>query len=115
MSSQTGSDYILVVKYIEPFALTEDFEIAFSGDEQLSGLTKPTVVVRRYADGREEPIRGMRFVGVDRRILKDIVLAGPQQDFIGMTDHSSGRYGLGPTSGSLFLGPYPQFLSKKLN
>ena len=99
LAKQTGSDYVLVVKHIEPLALTEDFEIAFSGDEQLSGLTMPTEVVRRYSDGREEPVRGLRFVGVDRRVLKDIVLAGEQQDFIGLMDDSSGRYMLGPTNG----------------
>lgn len=99
LAKQTGSDYVLVVKHIEPLSLTEDFEIAFSGDEQLSGLTMPTEVVRRYSDGREEPVRGLRFVGVDRRVLKDIVLAGEQQDFIGLMDDSSGRYMLGPTNG----------------
>ena len=114
LSSQTGSEYILVVKYIEPFALTENFEIAFSGDEQLSGLTTPTVVVRRYADGHEEPVRGLRFVGVDRRVLKDIVLAGPQEDFIGMTDDSNGRYGLGPTSGQPVSWSVPSVLIEEV-
>lgn len=99
LAKQTGNDYVLVIKYLEPLALSEDFEVAFTGDEQLSGLTTPTRVVRRYADGREEPVRGLKFVGVDRRVLKDIVLAGPQQDYVGLMDDADGRYFMSPTGG----------------
>lgn len=114
LAKQTGSDYILVVKHIEPFALTYDFEIAFSGDEQLSGLTSPSVVVRRYADGREEPIRNARFVGVDKRVLKDIVLAGPQQEFMGRMDDSTGRYMIGATSGRPVSWSVPSILIEEM-
>ena len=82
----------MVIKYLEPLAASEDFEVAFTGDEQLSGLTTPSRVVRRYADGQEEPVRGLKFVGVDRRVLKDIVIAGPQQDYSGLMDDADGRY-----------------------
>ena len=36
MARQTGQDYILVVKKVEPLALSSNFEIAFSGDGPLS-------------------------------------------------------------------------------
>ena len=45
LAKQTGNDYVLVIKYLEPLALSEDFEVAFTGDEQLSGLTTPSRVV----------------------------------------------------------------------
>lgn len=114
LAKQTGNDYVLVIKHIEPLALTEDFEIAFSGDEQLSGLTTPSVVVRRYADGREEPVRGLKFVGVDRRVLKDIVLAGPQQDFVGLMDDSDGRYMMSPTGGRPVSWSVPSILISEM-
>ena len=114
LAKQTGNDYVLVIKHIEPLALTEDFEIAFSGDEQLSGLTTPSVVVRRYADGREEPVRGLKFVGVDRRVLKDIVLAGPQQDFVGLMDESDGRYFMSPTGGRPVSWSVPSILISEM-
>ena len=114
LAKQTGNDYVLVIKHIEPLALTEDFEIAFSGDEQLSGLTTPSVVVRRYADGREEPVRGLKFVGVDRRVLKDIVLAGPQQDFVGLMDDSDGRYFMSPTGGRPVSWSVPSILISEM-
>ena len=100
LAKQTGNDYVLVIKYLEPLALSEDFEVAFTGDEQLSGLTTPNKVVRRYADGREGPFEGLKFVGVDRRVLKDIVLAGPQQDYVGLMDDADGSYfAKSPTGG----------------
>ncbi len=114
LAKQTGNDYVLVIKHIEPLALTEDFEIAFSGDEQLSGLTTPSVVVRRYADGTEEPVRGLKFVGVDRRVLKDIVLAGPQQDFVGLMDESDGRYFMSPTGGRPVSWSVPSILISEM-
>jgi hypothetical protein len=99
MASQTGLDYVLVIKHIEPLSQTNMFEIAFSGSEQLSGLTLPTETYRLYADGHIEPVRGASFVGIDRKILRDIVLAGEQSPFIGLKDDSSGRYGIGSLSG----------------
>ena len=99
MAEQAGLDYVLLVKHIETLAMTTQMEVAFSGDEQLSGLTNPTEIVRLYADGHEEPIRGASFVGVNRKVLRDIVAAGPQSDFIGMMDSDSQRYMIGYTGG----------------
>ena len=114
LAKQTGNDYVLVIKYLEPLALSEDFEVAFTGDEQLSGLTTPSRVVRRYADGREEPVRGLKFVGVDRRVLKDIVLAGPQQDYVGLMDDADGRYFMSPTGGRPVSWSVPSILISEM-
>ena len=101
MAEQAGLDYILVVRKITPLSLNEDFEIAFSGDGPMSGLTRPLEVYRLYGDGTEIPVRNAQFVGVDRRILRDIVSAGPQGEWLSVLDapHNGGRYGLSPTRG----------------
>ena len=99
MAKQTGLDYVLIIKQIEPLSQTNMFEIAFSGSEQLSGITLPTEAYRLYIDGRTEPVRGLTFVGVDRKVLRDIIFAGEQSDFIGMKDDCTGRYGIGPIGG----------------
>ena len=99
LARQTGQDYLLVVKQVEPLAMTDNFEIAFSGDGPLSGLTLPLEIYRLYSDGREEPVRGASFVGVDRRVLRDITMAGEQSEMIGLMDDHYGRYGLGYAGG----------------
>lgn len=37
------------------------------------GLTQPYEIYKVYADGREEPVRGLQFTNVTTRILRDIV------------------------------------------
>ena len=103
LAQQADLDYILHIRHITPLSLNEDFEIAFSGDGPLAGLTRPLEVVRIYKDGREEVIRGLQFVGVTRNTLKDIVLAGPQGNTVTVLDGSHGGdiYSISPTSGIL--------------
>ncbi len=45
-------------------------QLGGSSDE---GLTQPYEIFKIYADGREEPIRGLQFTDVNVRILRDIV------------------------------------------
>ncbi len=40
-------------------------------------LPPPVVIVRRFADGREELVRGAAFAAVHRYVLRDLVAAGP--------------------------------------
>ena len=102
LAKQTGRDYVLVVRQLTPLPLSEDFEIAFSGDGPLAGLTEATEIYRLYNDGRTEPIHGMKFIGVDRRVLRDISAAGVQSEWRGMmdSDPSSGRHGMGAFTGA---------------
>ena len=86
MSRQAGNKYVLVVRAPNTTWLDDSLEIAFSGDSPLSGLSKPLEMVRLYKDGREEVVRGGSFFGVDRRILRDIVMAGPQSAWVNMID-----------------------------
>jgi hypothetical protein len=92
---------VLIIRRVEPLGLTEDFEVALSGDGPLSGLTRPLEVHRLYPDGREERVRGLSFTGVDRRVLRDIAAAGPTGPAHTVLDGPSGpaRYSLGAIDG----------------
>ncbi len=71
-------DHVLVVRRLEEPAVTQMRQ--WSGySRNDSPLPPPVEMVRVYADGREEPLRDAAFVGVDRRVLRDLVAAGPSQ------------------------------------
>jgi hypothetical protein len=101
MARQAGRDYVLVVRRLAPPALSEKFDVAFTGDAPLSGLTTPYEAYRLYADGREMPVRGLGFLGVDRRALRDIVAAGKVGAPVGEMDSTPGpqQYTIGPVGG----------------
>jgi hypothetical protein len=101
LARPTLQPYLLVVEEMEPPAMSEDFHVAFSGEGPLPGLTRPTRAWRLYPDGRREPVRGLSFVGVDRRVLRDIVLAGRTEDPVGVMDAAPGsqRFGIGALGG----------------
>lgn len=101
LARQTVQPYLLVVERMEPPALAEDFRVAFSGEAPLPGLTRPTRAWRLYPDGRREPVRGLSFVGVDRRVLRDVVLAGRVEAPRSELDAEPGpqRFGIGPVGG----------------
>ena len=116
LARQAGLDYVLVVQRVEPVGLTEDFEVALSGDRPLSGLTRPIEVVRRYADGREELVRGLSFSGVDRRVLRDIAMAGALGPPVDVLDSAGGpaRYSLGSLDGLRVTWRVPSVLITEL-
>ena len=101
LASKAGLDYVLVIRRVEPPALSEDFHVAFSGEGPLPGLTRPVEAYRLYADGREEPVRGLSFVGVDRRVLRDIVMAGDVGEPVDVLDAGMGsrRFSVGAVGG----------------
>lgn len=101
LAAQTGHDYVLVIRRLEPPALSGELDIVFTGEGPLPGLTSPYEAYRLYADGREEIVRGLRFSGVDRRLLKDIALASAGAGLVDTLDGppGPGRYHIGPTGG----------------
>lgn len=104
LSLARGADlpYVLVVRRVEPPALAEDFEVAFTGDGPLAGLTRPLEVVRLYRDGHEEPVQPtLSFVGIDRRVMRDIAAAGAIDDWVGVLDAPAGprRFSIGSVGG----------------
>ena len=97
MARSAGLPYVLLVKRLSPPSMEDNIEFSVTGDEPMAGLTTPTEIVRLYPDGREEPVRGLRFVGADRRTLRDIVAAGRTQAPAQMLDVPGGadRFGWG--------------------
>jgi len=95
-AKQAGLPYVLVVRRLVPPSMADSFEFSVTGDEPLAGLTAPTEIYRLYADGREEPVRGLQFVGVDRRVLRDIVASARTSQVVEMLDvpGASRRFGL---------------------
>jgi len=96
-----GLAYVIVIRRITPPSLSEDFEFAVTGEGPLAGLTPPDEAYRLYVDGREEPIRGLQFSGVDRRVLRDIIASGRTAHAVEMLDGSgtSERFTLGEAGG----------------
>jgi hypothetical protein len=95
-----GRDWIFVVRRLqEPAVLGLSDEGRFEDSDQAVVLPPPVAIVRRYADGREEPLRGAAFAGVHRWVLRDIVAAGPVGHSDYMAPASGGYAGLGPTEG----------------
>lgn len=101
LARQAGLPYVLVVRRLAPPAMSEDFEIAFSGEGPLAGLTRPVEAYRLYPDGRQEPVRGLSFVGVDRRAMRDIAMAGARGPAVGVMDGAPGsqRFSVGSVGG----------------
>jgi len=101
LSSQTINDGVLVIRRLEPPSMTEDFDIFFTGEGPPPGLTPPYEAYMLYADGREQPVRGVTFVGVDRRVLREVVMAGDPGEYVGVMDSSPGprRYNIGAVGG----------------
>jgi len=101
LSSQTINDGVLVIRRLEPPSMTEDFDIFFTGEGPPPGLTPPYEAYMLYPDGREQPVRGVSFVGVDRRVLREVVMAGAPGDYVGVMDASPGprRYNIGAVGG----------------
>ncbi len=97
LAKSAGLSHVLIVKRLSPPSMEENLEFSVTGDEPMAGLTTPTEVVKLYADGREEPVRGLRFVGADRRSLRDIVAAGKTSVPVQMLDVPGGsdRFGWG--------------------
>ena len=81
LAKSAGLSHVLIVKRLSPPSMEENLEFSVTGDEPMAGLTTPTEVVKLYADGREEPVRGLRFVGADRRSLRVRALYLPRGAF----------------------------------
>jgi len=111
-----GLSYVIVIRRITPPSLSEDFEFAVTGEGPLAGLTPPEEAYRLYADGREEPIRGLQFSGVDRRVLRDIIASGKTSTAVEMLDGggTSERFALGEAGGIPVSWAVPSVLISEL-
>ena len=89
-AAKAGRSGVLVIRKLEPFSLADDFRLFFTGSGAPAGLTEPLEAVLRYADGREEPVRGLSFVGVDARVLRDLAASGEAGEFFDLHDGGTG-------------------------
>ncbi|MBM4391996.1 MAG: hypothetical protein FJ090_12815 [Deltaproteobacteria bacterium] len=101
LARQVGLDRVLVIERIRPPAMADRLDITISGEGPPPGLTDPYEACLLDRQGHCEPVRNLRFVGVDRRSLRDIVAAGPGAGPIDTLDGPPGpeRFGIGSTGG----------------
>jgi hypothetical protein len=98
-----GRDHVLVIQRLQVPAVRGLAQgsgfVMLGGSEDGPALPPPVAIIRLYADGREELLRGAAFASVERFVLRDLVAAGPQSTSNAM----SPRYGtwadLGPVEG----------------
>lgn len=100
-AAKIGLDRVLVVTRIRPPPMTETMDITFSGEGPPPGLTAPYSACFLYKTGTCTPARNLRFSGVDRRSLRDIVASGPGAGPVNMLDGAPGpeRFSIGSTGG----------------
>jgi hypothetical protein len=101
-------DWYLVVRKLQDPAVRSIGQEYSMFAEASAALPPPVSVVRVYADGREEILRGARFAGVDRYLLRDIVGAGAQNRATWLASASS--FGSGATTGLSTLTWAPDIL-----
>jgi hypothetical protein len=101
LAREVGHDGVLVIRRLTPPAMVQHLDVAFSGEGPLSGLTPPYEACILHANGVCDPTRNLRFVGVDRRALRDIVGAAAGVGTVNMLDGPPGpqRYMIGATGG----------------
>ena len=101
LARSVGQEQVLVVRRLTPAPMVQSLEVSVSGEAPMAGLTAPYEACLLQVDGRCVPARNLRFVGVDRRLLRDIVAAAPGAGRIDMLDGPPGpsRYTIGTTGG----------------
>ena len=72
-----GLDYGIIIRKIDEANSGQGF--FFGGSGQAAGLTAPLEAMKVYADGHEEPLRGLEFSNIIVRILKDIMITGDKE------------------------------------
>lgn len=79
-----GKPYGIVVRKMDfpSSASIEELRRVMAGAQGAGGrvISSPLLVYRLYQDGREEPVRGLRFRSLDSRALKDIVGASKEME-----------------------------------
>ncbi len=100
LAASYGHDHVMVVRRLQdPSTRSLDPMASSWLDPDAPQLPVPVALVKRYADGREEVLRGAQFSGVQRFVLRDIVLAGPSTSGSFMAAMSGEPWTYGPTEG----------------
>ncbi len=72
--------YLVVSRLQEPAVRQVGQGFSMFSESEDSALPQPLSVVRVWADGRQERLRGAAFANVERFVLRDIVAAGTQRE-----------------------------------
>lgn len=108
-----GRDWWFVVRRLqEPAVMALDSGGWFDVTE--NPLPPPVALVRRYADGREEIVRGANFAGVSRLVLRDLVAGAPVEGAWMASSEGPTETGLGPTEGLATWARVPSVLVGEL-
>jgi hypothetical protein len=99
MASAYGLDHIVVIRRLQEYSAISHAGGSTGGFGEGPTLPPPVEIVRRYADGREEVVRGATFAGVERFILRDIALAGPERSTTYLAPSSGEPHYMAPIEG----------------
>ncbi len=95
-----GLDHVLVVRRLQVPSVQNLSKGGWSYEVDAPGALPPPIdIVRRYADGREERVRGAAFANVARFVLRDILAAGPAHSSSVMLPTDGEWADLGATEG----------------
>lgn len=79
LARQRNKPFVLIVKKMD-FPSTASFEELrrIAGSQTATPVSLPLLLYRLYPDGREEPVRGLRFRGLNLRALRDLAAASEE-------------------------------------
>lgn len=98
LASAYGRDHVVVVRRLTHPALRGygDPDAMF---QDVATVPPPVALVRRYADGREEVLRGAAFAAVERWVLREIAAASGEARHAYLAAWDGDTSNLGPTEG----------------
>lgn len=101
MARAYGRDHAIVVRRLTEPSLSGDMAATsfLMGEPAGPQLPPPVEIVRFWADGREEVLRGAAFASVHRFLLRDIAMAGPQREGTWLAARDGDSASLAPTEG----------------
>jgi hypothetical protein len=93
-AKKMGRDSVLVISRLEAMVHSPNTNRGRSRSETAPGLSAPNQAYLLHRDGRREVVRCARFLGVDRRAMRDVIAAGSVGVSVGRLDAhpSSGRF-----------------------
>lgn len=95
LAAPYGRDWYIRVDRLTDPAVIEGRRFSFSE----ARLPAPVRIVRVNRDGSEQVLRGARFAGVERWVLRDIIAAGPSTEQSVLIGSEPGRPPFGATNG----------------
>jgi len=117
LAAAYGHDHVILVRRFQDDTVRAQDRtggaMSFMGSDALQ-LPLPLALVRVYADGHEEPLRGAAFVNVQRWALRDIAAAGPQVRGSFLAPFDPGGTSFSPVVGMPTWLSVPQVLVEEL-